>query len=72
MKKEGIQNVGNHKFVRQAQMKSKILEPREQIMTRGRREEPLSAGGGALVVVKLTVSEYGPCPASLLAKMRNS
>ena len=28
---------------------------------------PLNAGGGALVVVNVYVSEYGPQPASLLA-----
>lgn len=28
---------------------------------------PLSAGGGAFVVVKVYISEYAPSPASLLA-----
>ena len=33
---------------------------------------PLRAGGGALVVTKEYVSEYGPLPASLLAQIRYS
>jgi len=33
---------------------------------------PFNAGGGALVVEKVYVSEYGPLPASLLAYTRNS
>lgn len=33
---------------------------------------PFIGGGGAFVVVKVYVSEYGPLPASLLAKIRKS